>query len=239
MKVKVLTGAGIILITSLLALSGLALIVIFEDDDYLNTYLNVVGAYAKNPGDPVVKNELLDVVEYYIQHEDVNSDLLDTGPRSGEQIITILDKYGAPCACPPGPCSIQGDACCCAGKLYQCSIVGAALSWQFSGDCVDGCCASACCGGVVTTTSTTTTTNPSVPQGNTCANDVECSAYGRSWVCNIPPGKTKGNCAYTGSFTQCSDGTIIGQCSTSSPGNVCMENAQGTGTQLATAPSLC
>jgi len=218
----------------ILALSCLGAVIIIQDNDYVNVYYNIVGAYAKNPTDAEVKNELLDVVQYYIQHQDVNSNLLDTGPRSGEKITTILDKYGGPCACPPGPCSVQGDACCCGGKFYKCSIVGAALSWQFSGDCIDGCCANACCGGVVATTTTTTSTTTTTKPPQACSLDVECVFYGPKWVCDT----SKGTCKYNGIYTVCSDGTPIGQCIGATQ-DMCQENDQGTGTVLKQVPNMC
>ena len=211
-------------------------LVSITDDDYIQVYFNMAGKYYQ---DPSIKGEFFDVIEYYLTTQDVNSNLFVKGSWSGKRIISILDEYGAPCDCPPGPCAKEGKTCCCQNKQYGCTLVGGSLVWQFSGGCAQSCCGAACCPVIPTTTSTTvgstTTINQPIPDGASCTNDVGCTNYGNHWYCYIPAGKTSGNCRYTGSYYQCSDGTIIGQCSATTAGSICVENALSTGTQLATS----
>jgi len=127
-------------------------VITLTDDEYIRVYFNMAEKYYQ---DPSIKNEFFDVIEYYLTNDDVNANLFIKGSWSGKRIITILDEYGAPCACPPGQCPKEGKTCCCQNKQYSCALIGGSLVWQYVSDCAQGCCGAACCPVAAITTSTT------------------------------------------------------------------------------------
>ncbi|MBN2251736.1 MAG: hypothetical protein JW724_06660 [Candidatus Altiarchaeota archaeon] len=178
------------------------------DDEYVEVYFNMAAVYYQ---DPSIKEEFLDMIEYFLQNSNVDDNLFKEGERSGRQIRTILDKWGGPCEkidnaeCKQAnPCLSEGDTCCCGGKLYTCSnpymqepMMGpmdnlipsvhaelTASSWQQTKDCGSGCCGRVCCEGVT---------------GDNCYSNEECYVkYGACYVCPNPGGEcTKGAQACT------------------------------------------
>ena len=116
------------------------------------------------------------------------------------------------CPSPNGNCAISTSQCTADSDCTSMNGAG----WR----CISTCCIP-------------------TPKGDACTSDAQCSTYGINWICQTPAGAPSGNCAYLGNYRVCSDGTLIGKCSTANKGQICIENNLSTGTQLASSPTHC
>jgi hypothetical protein len=180
-----------------------------SDDGFVKAYSNLYKSYVSAESNDVndTKDELLDVVDYYLSAPEVSANLNYVGTRSNKMIGRILADSGVDFDCGVCDASSLGDRCCIYRTqqdptIYECigsEIVGVTgyvwVNPTIDGTpmiCKDGCCRNKCCSKpnqatsttrLITTTSPSTTTSTTLP-GDHCQNDGECYAkYGPCWVC--------------------------------------------------------
>jgi hypothetical protein len=170
-----------------------------SDDDYFKAYFNLYKSYITAEG-PNTKDQLLDVIDYYLTAGDVSSDLAAVGSHSHQMIGSILAENGVGFDC--GECNYTyvGAKCCIyrVGQVpvvYEC--VGSEISnissfsWMQLWQCVNGCCKDRCCLGpnqstttLSTATSTTEVTSTTLAGGDDCIDDGDCyNKYGPCYIC--------------------------------------------------------
>jgi len=205
--------AAIILAVSMTCSGGLNSI---TEDDYLKAYFSMYQRFIFADNGTVqltdYKNNILDLIEYYLTTRANLSDFLwQTGSNSGRQIRTILDMANAPCMCDVNTaCQATGDVCCCHQVQGICGPVQANIpkSWNSTRNCGNGCCGDYCCGEEPTANCYSNkqcymTKGPCqacqkagqdcVYETNQCSVDSDCVKYASNWICNpsfkccVPP----------------------------------------------------
>ena len=211
-KIRSLILAAVFLAASMSCSGGLNSI---TEDEYLKAYFNMYQKYIFAAPSTVQltdsKNNILDLIEYYLTTRAELSDFLwQKGSNSGRQIRTILDMANAPCVCDVNAaCQATGDVCCCHQVQGVCDTVQVGLpkQWKSTNNCANGCCGDYCCGQEPTTNCYSNkqcylTKGPCqacqkagqdcVYEANQCNVDADCAKYQPNWICStfnccVPP----------------------------------------------------
>ncbi len=212
-KIRVFVLVSIFLTLSVNCFAGIYSI---TESDYINAYFTMFKTYLNaNNGSAEVtdaKNDVLDLIEYYLTTRASLSDFLwQTGTHSGKQIRTILDLANAPCVCDVNTaCNETGDVCCCHTVQGVCDTVQAGLpkQWKSTTGCANGCCGDYCCGEEPTQNCFSNkqcylTKGPCQAcekagqnctyEANQCSVDSDCAKYASDWICSpsfkccVPP----------------------------------------------------
>lgn len=186
------------------------------EDDYINAYFTMFKTYLNadnaSPQLTDAKNNVLDLIEYYLTTRTELSDFLwQKGTYSGREIRTILDLADAPCVCDVNTaCTATGDVCCCHTMQGVCGTVkaGVTKTWEYTKQCLKGCCGDYCCGEEPTQNCYSNkqcyqTKGPCQAcqkagqnctyEANQCSVDSDCGKYASNWICNpsfkccVPP----------------------------------------------------
>jgi len=140
---------------------------VITDEEYMKAYFTMYGDYIGG-GEGFTKEELMDIVKYYLTNKHVSDNLNYVGTNSGKMIGSILADAGVVFDC--GACdeSIKGIRCCIyrIGQVpmaYECvgtEVLGITdYSWKQLWQCTYGCCRNNCCleSGSPTSVSSTST----------------------------------------------------------------------------------
>ena len=136
------------------------------NDEYLNAYFVIYTDYLGQEG-KFTKEELQDIIYYYITNEDLSTCLNKFGPNSNKMIGTILADAGVGFDCGICEASTAGIKCCLyrVGQVpmyYECvgtEVMGVtSYSWRQLWQCTFGCCGTKCCLDASGTTVRPTTT---------------------------------------------------------------------------------
>jgi len=170
-------------VIALLAVFSLTLVIspacalnpeMLSEDEYVNAYFSIYGDYIAGNGN-ISREEIGDIVEYYLTSKDLAGNLYVTGQKSGRMIGSILADSGVVFDCGVCGSGVLNSKCCIyrAGQepmMYEC--VGTEVrgvnnyTWKEIYQCTFGCCANRCCRdntNATTTTSPGTTTTLSIP----------------------------------------------------------------------------
>ena len=150
-----------------------------SEDQFVQAYFNMYGDYLSGTRN-VSKDELNDVIDYYMTTDDIAKNLHDVGPSSGEMVGSILADTGVDFDCSTCDASVLNQRCCIyrigeKPMMYEC--VGTEVKgvneylWKNIYECTFGCCSNRCCRDSNPTTSTfqPTTTKPPATTTTTTA----------------------------------------------------------------------
>ena len=227
-KIQVFVLVSIFLTLSVNCFAGIYSI---TETDYINAYFTMFKAYltADNASVQAIdaKNDVLDLIEYYLTTRASLSDFLwQKGTYSGKQIRTILDLANAPCTCDVNTaCTATGDVCCCHTVQGVCDTVQTGLpkQWKSTKECANGCCGDYCCGEEPTQNCYSNkqcyqTKGPCqaceksgqncIYETNQCNVDSDCGKYASNWICSsfkccVPPQITTTTSTTTTTLATC------------------------------------
>ena len=177
-----------------------------SEDEYVNAYFSIYDDYIAGNGN-ISREEIGDIVEYYLTSKDLAGNLYVTGQKSGRMIGSILADSGVVFDCGVCGSGVLNSKCCIyrAGQepmMYEC--VGTEVrgvnnyTWKEIYQCTFGCCANRCCRDtnpttttIQPTTTTAASTTTSTTQGTTtttgpdnCQSDTDCiNKYGGCYTC--------------------------------------------------------
>ena len=173
---------------------------IVSDDEYTKAYFNLYKNYITADDPNQSKDQLLDVVDYYLTAGDVSSDLSAVGSRSHRMIGSILAENGVEFDCGDCDSTLIGANCCIyrVGQVpvvYECvgsEVLGVSShSWKQLWQCSNGCCKDRCCINpdqstttLSASTSSSKATTTTLAGGDNCIDDGNCyTTYGPCYVC--------------------------------------------------------
>jgi len=196
------------------------------EDDYMKSYFSIYKSYIS--GNDTSKDELIDVIDYYLSNEDIGNNLYYVGTNSNRMIGSILADSGTVFDCGSCNSSALGQRCCIylVGSVplaYDCmgtEVLGVTgYFWKEIWQCSYGCCKNKCCRSDKTTSSTslsiTSTTTTLSGWGQICT---DCCGVGQT-ECRIQcdtgiiqsSGSQITECLYDGSTMIIKRGTSTGQ----------------------------